>query len=108
MIRLGFIYQYNMTKEDYSARLYAAVETYYSYNPDTLMPMLMVALALQGKLNVVTNHSDRSVSLCELNLKEIVRYDWVQLDRWQDFSSRPLRVLQMLLSSYAFSRDVKV
>ena len=81
MIRLGFIYQYNMAKEDYSARLYAAVETYYSYNPDTLMPMLMVALAVQGKLNVVTNHSDRSVSLCELNLKEIVRYDWVQLDR---------------------------
>ena len=29
-----------------------AIKTYYQYNPDTLMPILMLSLATQGKLSV--------------------------------------------------------
>ena len=41
-----------MAKKDFSNRLHDAVENYYHYNPDTLMPLMMLALAVNGKLKI--------------------------------------------------------
>ena len=41
-----------MATNEFSSRLHDAVENYYQYNPDTLMPLLMLALATQGQLKI--------------------------------------------------------
>ena len=41
-----------MDTDEFSSRLHDAVENYYQYNPDTLMPLLMLALATQGQLKI--------------------------------------------------------
>ena len=69
-----------MTQLDFSGRLHDVIETYYRYNPDTLMPLLMVSLAAQGKLQPSTNFNDNAVALCSINPKEVASYDWVRLD----------------------------
>ena len=61
-------------------KLYDAVGNYYKYNPDTLMPLLMLALAMKGKLQISTNHNDNAVALFEINPQEVAKYDWVRLD----------------------------
>lgn len=69
-----------MNTQELSSKLFDAVENYYRYNPDTLMPMLMAALASNGKLRVTTAPTEGSVVLCKLDLKEILEYEWVQLN----------------------------
>ena len=69
-----------MITQNLSLKLHTAVEAYYRYNPDTLMPLLMTALAVQGKLKVSMTHCDDVVAICELSLEEIAGYDWVKLD----------------------------
>ena len=61
-------------------KLNDAIDNYYSYNPDTLMPLLMTALATQGKLQLGYSHSEGTTVLCEINPKEVINYEWVQLN----------------------------
>ena len=69
-----------MAKKDFSSRLHDAVENYYHYNPDTLMPLMMVALAANGKLRIATGTSIPENAACVLIPQEIIGYDWVELD----------------------------
>lgn len=39
-----------MNTRELLEKLFDYIENYYRYNPDTLMPMLMAALAAKGKL----------------------------------------------------------
>ena len=69
-----------MAKKDFSSRLHDAVENYYHYNPDTLMPLMMVALAANGKLRIAAGTSIPENAACVLTPQEIISYDWVELD----------------------------
>lgn len=69
-----------MKRKSFSDTLYDAVENYYQYNPDTLMPLMMVALAAKGALCITSNPSNKKQQFCTLNLDEAIKYDWVQLD----------------------------
>ena len=69
-----------MAKKDFSNRLHDAVENYYHYNPDTLMPLMMVALAANGKLRIAAGTSIPENTACVLTPHEIIDYDWVELD----------------------------
>ena len=69
-----------MAKKDFSSRLHDAVENYYHYNPDTLMPLMMVALAANGKLRIAAGTSIPENAACVLTPQEIIGYDWVELD----------------------------
>lgn len=46
--------------------LHDAVENYYHYNPDTLMPLMMVALAAKSKLHIVTGSTKPEAVACVL------------------------------------------
>mgnify|MGYP003299815460 CR=1 FL=1 len=70
-----------MNTREQLEKLFDYIENYYRYNPDTLMPMLMAALAAKGKLNVTTTPTEGSVVLYKLELSEILNYEWVQLNR---------------------------
>lgn len=69
-----------MAKKDFSSRLHDAVENYYHYNPDTLMPLMMVALAVNGKLKITAKPHKGSAMFCVLAPRQIEKYDWVVLD----------------------------
>ena len=69
-----------MATPNFEQRLHDAVENYYRYNPDTLMPLLMIALAAQGKLHSKSSIDNNAIIFCQVNPKEIVEYDWVRLD----------------------------
>ena len=69
-----------MAKKNFSSKLHDAVENYYHYNPDTLMPLMMVALAANGKLRIAAGTSIPENAACVLTPQEIVNYDWVELD----------------------------
>ena len=69
-----------MAKKDFSSRLHDAVENYYQYNPDTLMPLMMVALAAKGKLKITAKPHKGSAVFCVLKPCQIEKYDWVILD----------------------------
>ena len=61
--------------------LYDAVENYYHFNPDTLMPLMMLALAVNGKLKITEGTHYPEIVACVLKPKEIVAYEWVGLDK---------------------------
>lgn len=69
-----------MAKKHFSSRLHDAVENYYHYNPDTLMPLMMVALAVNGKLRIAAGTSIPENAACVLIPQEIINYDWVEQD----------------------------
>lgn len=69
-----------MNTQELSSKLFEAVENYYTYNPDTLMPMLMAALASNGKLKVGATRTEGTEVLCDLELNEILNYEWVRLN----------------------------
>jgi hypothetical protein len=69
-----------MAKKNFPSKLHDAVENYYHYNPDTLMPLMMVALAANGKLRIAVGTSIPENPACVLSPKEIINYDWVELD----------------------------
>jgi hypothetical protein len=53
-----------MKSKNYSDTLHDAVENYYQYNPDTLMPLLMVALAAKGELNITSEPNSMAAARC--------------------------------------------
>ena len=79
-----------MKNNDFGKHLHDAVENYYLYNPDTLMPLVIAALAVQGKLSIenVTDDdinpsddaTDTTVHFASIQFEEVLQYDWVRLD----------------------------
>lgn len=69
-----------MTSNDFSSRLHDAMENYYQYNPDTLMPLLMLALASNEQLKITEKQHPATYVACSLSVEEIKDYDWVQLN----------------------------
>lgn len=61
-------------------QLHDAIDNYYHFNPDTLMPLLMVALRKNDNLRVVDRKSEGAVVLASISLPEVVKYEWVRLD----------------------------
>ena len=66
--------------KNYPNVLHDAVENYYHYNPDTLMPLMMAALAANGKLRIAVGTSIPETTACVLSPKEILDFDWVAYD----------------------------
>lgn len=56
-----------------------SINDYYQYNPDTLMPLLMLALATQGKLFIETD-PDCGTVFASINIDEVTAYEWVKLN----------------------------
>ena len=69
-----------MKSVNYYARIHDSIDNYYRYNPDTLMPLFMVALATQGKLQVSTSYSGGATLICEIQPEKVRDYEWVCLD----------------------------
>ena len=67
-------------KNDYYSLIKDVIDNYYQYNPDTLMPLLMMALALKGNLKITEGNATPEVSACTLSPNEIKEYDWVKLN----------------------------
>ena len=61
----------------FSSKIRDAVDNYYYQNPDTLMPLLMLALAAKGKLSISVGTNKPDAFACVLSPKEIINYDWV-------------------------------
>lgn len=57
-----------------------AIETYYQYNPDTLMPLLMLALAAQGKLEITNEVKKAHTVFASIDIGEVMGYEWVRLN----------------------------
>ena len=58
-----------------------AIETYYQYNPDTLMPLLMLALAAQGRLEMGGAVKEGYTVFASINIAEVLEYEWVRLNQ---------------------------
>lgn len=56
-----------------------SINDYYQYNPDTLMPLFMLALATQGKLSLGTG-SDCGTTFASIDIDEVSAYEWVKLN----------------------------
>ena len=67
-----------MANNIFDKKIHDSIENYYNYKPDTLMPLLMVALAAQGKLSV--SDQENEVVFCSIDLNEVMNYEWVKLD----------------------------
>ena len=68
-----------MATQDYQFKLREAVDNYYHYNPCTLMPLLMITLATQGKLQSNTYNPNIHL-ICGIIPSEVVTYDWVRFN----------------------------
>lgn len=68
-----------MATQDYQFKLREAVDNYYHYNPCTLMPLLMITLAAQGKLQSNTYNPNIHL-ICGIIPSEVVTYDWVRFN----------------------------
>lgn len=66
-----------MIRRYFSNKIRDAVDNYYYHNPDTLMPLLMLALAAKGKLSISVGTNKPDAFACVLSPKEIINYDWV-------------------------------
>lgn len=62
------------------ATLRSSINDYYHYNPDTLMPLLMLALASQGKLYVGTECKKGYTTFASIDIDEVGSYEWVRLN----------------------------
>lgn len=60
--------------------LHNIVEDYYQYNPDTLMPLFMLALAAQNRLAVKPSAGTEETTFASIDIKEVMGYDWVKLN----------------------------
>ena len=56
-----------------------SISNYYQYNPDTLMPLMMLALAAQGKLSI-KNDARGGIVFASLDIDEVMEYEWVKLN----------------------------
>lgn len=61
------------------AFLFESISDYYQYNPDTLMPLLMLALAARGKLSI-ENDASNGITFASLDIDEVMGYEWVKLN----------------------------
>ena len=57
-----------------------AIDTYYQYNPDTLMPLLMLSLAAQGKLELASQVKKNHTVFAAIDIEEVMGYEWVKLN----------------------------
>ncbi len=62
------------------ANLGQAIDDYYEYNPSTLMPLLLLALAAQGKLEVGNESKPGATVFATVNIPEVEQYEWVKLN----------------------------
>ena len=62
------------------ANLGQAIDDYYEYNPSTLMPLLLLALAAQGKLEVGNESKPGATVFAKVNIPEVEQYEWVKLN----------------------------
>lgn len=62
------------------AHLGQAIDDYYQYNPDTLMPLLMLSLAAQGQLEVGNKVKTGASVFASINIPEVEQYEWVRLN----------------------------
>lgn len=69
-----------MKEKDLLRRLHDAIENYYHFNPDTLMPLLMLSLATQSKLSISERATKPEFTACTLRPNEIMQYEWVTLN----------------------------
>ena len=56
-----------------------AISNYYRYNPDTLMPLLMLSLAAQGKLSLECDPREETL-IASLVIDRVMDYEWVRLN----------------------------
>ena len=56
-----------------------AIDDYYQYNPDTLMPLLMLALATQGRLSI-ENDPSSGIVFASIDIEKVGEYEWVKLN----------------------------
>ncbi len=56
-----------------------SINVYYQYNPDTLMPLIMLALAVQKKLSMDVDDAAGTV-FASLDIDKVREYEWVRLD----------------------------
>ena len=56
-----------------------SISNYYQYNPDTLMPLMMLALAVQGKLSIEKD-ARKGITFASLDIDEVLNYEWVKLN----------------------------
>ena len=47
-----------------------SLENYYRYNPDTLMPLFMLSMAVQGNLSITTDVPQGSVAFGRILIEE--------------------------------------
>ena len=69
-----------MDNNKFISRLHDSIENYYLYNPNTLMPLLMLALASKGELKITERQQKAKLVACSLNVNEIRDYDWVKFN----------------------------
>ncbi len=62
-----------------SAFVRESIKDYYQFNPDTLMPLLMLALAAQGKLSIERD-ARQGINFASLDIDQVMDYDWVKLN----------------------------
>ena len=60
--------------------LHEAIDTYYQYNPDTLTPLLMLALAAQNRLDVTNEPKNGETVFASIRADEVIDYDWCRLN----------------------------
>lgn len=70
----------NNKKEDLHL-LHDAIENYYIFNPDTLTPLLMLALAAQKRLSVTDNPKKDETVFASIQTGEVVDYEWCKLNQ---------------------------
>lgn len=56
---------------DQASQLEKYIQNYYYFNPDTLMPLLFLALASKDRLKVTENASPAPGAYCSYSLKEM-------------------------------------
>ena len=62
-----------------AAYLHNAIDDYYRHNPDTLMPLLLLALAAQDKLSIQGDAGGGTV-FASMDIDEVRNYEWVRLN----------------------------
>ena len=77
---------------DQASQLEKYIQNYYYFNPDTLMPLLFLALASKDRLKVTENASPAPGAYCSYSLKEMGNQSWVKKD--SELSARIRKLLR--------------
>ena len=68
-----------LNTEHCAAFLRKSIDDYYHYNPDTLMPLLMLTLASRGNLSI-ENDPGKGTVFASLDIEKVLEYEWVKLN----------------------------